>query len=187
MGQRLEFTPASQGLGSIFSAPPPAAAQRSSHSPSGPDSTPRALTRTLVGGYRVPVPCDGGCGLAVKAPDCGSGNRGFESRQPPSTYLPPNPPSRDVPRLSGCDLQEPGNPPPLGFRPDLVLPVPRRFRPGDFGIDGPNTPRGRWPPEFVEKSGRLSRAIDSPAPTTARMPTLRQRLDLDAAGGRQAA
>jgi hypothetical protein len=34
---------------------------------------------------------DGGCGLAVKAPDCGSGYRGFESRHPPFSYPLPNP------------------------------------------------------------------------------------------------
>ena len=45
---------------------------------------PSALTRTRTPVYRVFwKTCDGGCGLAVKAPDCGSGYRGFESRQPP--------------------------------------------------------------------------------------------------------
>ena len=42
---------------------------------------PIALTRGQTTVYRIHS--DGGCGLAVKAPDCGSGYRGFESRHPP--------------------------------------------------------------------------------------------------------
>jgi hypothetical protein len=40
------------------------------------------LTRTQWG--FIVSRSHGGCGLAVKAPDCGSGYRGFESRHPPS-------------------------------------------------------------------------------------------------------
>jgi hypothetical protein len=42
------------------------------------------------------ISSDGGCGLAVKAPDCGSGHRGFESRHPPLTH-PPAPQALCVP------------------------------------------------------------------------------------------
>ena len=45
---------------------------------------------------------DGGCGLAVKAPDCGSGYRGFESRQPPCRPSPTQPDRcRQLPSPSG--------------------------------------------------------------------------------------
>ena len=57
--------------------------------PVGPrDPIPPPLTRATPGNY--PIEDDGGCGLAVKAPDCGSGYRGFESRQPPMTRRRPS-------------------------------------------------------------------------------------------------
>ena len=51
----------------------------------GARSALTALTRTRNKVYRVERSdrADGGCGLAVKAPDCGSGDRGFKSRHPP--------------------------------------------------------------------------------------------------------
>ena len=60
---------------------------------------------------------DGGCGLAVKAPDCGSGYRGFESRQPPCRHFSSlaHLPARSG-RTNRCPrCGEPHHPPRIGF------------------------------------------------------------------------
>ena len=65
------------------SAPP----ARRPGGPPGPRKEPvdfaPDLDSSRPGVYRRIHVNDGGCGLAVKAPDCGSGYRGFESRHPP--------------------------------------------------------------------------------------------------------
>ena len=110
---------------------------------------------------------DGGCGLAVKAPDCGSGYRGFESRQPPCRHFSSlaHLPARSG-RTNRCPrCGEPHHPPRIGFVHDppgrvpmiqiqattnfALIPVWLRLAP--FAAPGTPVALARWVPE-VEAS-----------------------------------
>src|SRR5271166_5584549 len=87
-----------------------------------------ALTRTRKPVYRVLrlSKSDGGCGLAVKAPDCGSGYRGFESRQPPFPHFssPAHLPARSSRKDRFQRRGEQHHPPRIGFVHVPPAPVP---------------------------------------------------------------
>jgi hypothetical protein len=105
---------------------------------------------------------DGGCGLAVKAPDCGSGYRGFESRQPPCRHFSSlaHLPARSG-RTNRCPrCGEPHHPPRIGFVHDppgrapmiqvqattnfALIPVWLRLAP--FAVPGTPVALARWVP-----------------------------------------
>ncbi len=124
---------------------------------------------------------DGGCGLAVKAPDCGSGYRGFESRQPPCRHF--SSLAHLLARSGRTNRHqrrgEPHHPPRIGFVHDpsgrapmiqiqattsfALIPVGLRLAP--FATSGTPVALARWVPG-AEASTHHGEGLNTPGALT---------------------